>query len=144
MKIACPPVGNETSERIEEALRAYSEGGVEAMLPFVHPEFSMTTTAEIAAEPDTYQGHDGIRRYFESFFEVMDKVEIEPLEIESRGESGMVRFKLVARGRATGDRGRAEGIRHLRVGRRPDPRDPLLHERGRAPCRVRRLRLIIY
>ena len=34
----------------------------------------MTTPANLAAEPDTYRGHEGIRRYFDSFYDVMDEV----------------------------------------------------------------------
>ena len=92
----------EPSELIEEALRAYSERGVEGMLPYVHPEFTMTTTAEVAAEPDTYEGHDGLRRYFDSFLEIMDEVRIEPTEIEARGDRVLVGFDLIAIGKATG------------------------------------------
>lgn len=95
-------MANATSERIERALRAYNEDGVEAMLHFIHPEFEMTTTTEVAAEPDTYRGHDGVRRYFGSFLEIMDEVRVEPIEIEARGDGGLVRFNLVARGKATG------------------------------------------
>lgn len=72
------------------------------MLPYVHPEFTMTTTAEIAAEPDTYEGHDGLRRYFGSFLEIMDEIRIEPVEVEPRGDRVRMDFNLVARGKATG------------------------------------------
>lgn len=103
-------MANATSERIERALRAYSDEGVEGLLRYTHPDFSMTTTSEVAAEPDTYEGHDGIRRYFESFFEIMDKVEIHPVAIESRGEAAMVHFRLVARGRSTGLEAEQQGF----------------------------------
>ncbi|MDP9189099.1 MAG: nuclear transport factor 2 family protein [Actinomycetota bacterium] len=95
-------MGNETSERIEGALRAYNEDGVEAILPYIHPDFEMTTTTEVAAEPDTYRGHEGVTRYFESFLEIMDEVRVEPLEIEAHGDRGLIRFDLIARGKATG------------------------------------------
>lgn len=37
-------------------------GDVEAMLPFLHPEFEFTTPPTLAAEPDTYRGEGGLRR----------------------------------------------------------------------------------
>jgi len=95
-------VANETSELIARAFRDYNGGGVEALLPHVHPEFEMTTTSEIAAEPDTYRGHDGLRRYFGSFFEVMDKVEIKPAQVTPRDERALIIFDIAARGSTSG------------------------------------------
>jgi ketosteroid isomerase-like protein len=102
-------VAGDPKELIESALRAYGTDGVEGMLPYVHPEFTMTTTADIAAEPDTYEGHDGLRRYFGSFLEVMDDVRIEPTEVEPRGERVLMEFDLVATGKATGIEVRQQG-----------------------------------
>lgn len=102
-------MAGDPSELIEKALRAYSTDGVEGMLPYVHPEFTMTTTAEIAAEPDTYEGHDGLRRYFGSFLEVMDDVRIEPTAVEPGGERVLMEFDLVATGKATGIEVRQQG-----------------------------------
>jgi ketosteroid isomerase-like protein len=95
-------VASDRKELIEAALRAYGDEGVEGIIPYFHPEFTMTTTPDIAAEPDTYEGHDGIRRYFGSFFEVMDEVRIEPTEVEPRGDRVRIEFNLIARGKATG------------------------------------------
>ena len=38
----------------------------------------MTTPPGLAAEPDTYRGEEGIRRYWESFYEVMEEIHVEP------------------------------------------------------------------
>ena len=48
--------------------------GYEAMVPLVHPEFEMETPANLAAEPQRYEGVDGFRRWWTSFLEVMDSV----------------------------------------------------------------------
>ena len=53
------------------------EGDVEALLPLIHPEFEVTTPPGARGEPDTYRGPEGIRRYFDSFYEVMDRVSFE-------------------------------------------------------------------
>lgn len=77
--------------------------GVEAVLDNFHPDFEVTTPPDLASEPDTYRGHDGLRRWFDSFYEAMDRVAIEPTEIVDAGEGRVaVAFRLVARGRSTG------------------------------------------
>ncbi len=63
---------------MREAFRAFSEGGVEAFIPYMHPEGEFTTPPELASEPDTYRGHEGVRRYWASFYEVMDEIKVDP------------------------------------------------------------------
>jgi ketosteroid isomerase-like protein len=82
-----------------EALR---EGGVEALLPFIHAEFEVTTPADLASEPDTYRGHEGLRRYFDSFYEAMDEIRFEPREFREAQGRVIVPVTLTARGRTTG------------------------------------------
>jgi len=38
----------------------------------------LTTPAELASEPGSYKGPDGVRRYFQSFDDVMDEMRTEP------------------------------------------------------------------
>jgi ketosteroid isomerase-like protein len=87
---------------VREAFRALDEGGVEAMLPYVHPDFEMVTPPELASEPDTYRGPAGVQRWFDSFYEAMDEVRIEPREVRSYpGDIVGIGFRMVARGRTT-------------------------------------------
>jgi hypothetical protein len=97
-------------EIIREGFEALSEGGVEALLPLVHPEFEMTTPANLAAEPDTYRGPEGVRRYFDSFYEAMDEVRFEPAEFREAGERVIAPSTLTARGRATGIEAKQEVV----------------------------------
>jgi ketosteroid isomerase-like protein len=62
----------------------------------------MTTPANLAAEPDTYRGAEGVRRYFDSFYDAMDEVRFEPGEFREVGERVIAPSTLTARGRATG------------------------------------------
>ena len=89
-------------ELVRGGFETLSEGGVEALLPFIHPEFELTTPANLAAEPDTYRGPEGIRRYFDSFYEAMDEVRFEPGELRDVGGRVIAPAVLSARGRATG------------------------------------------
>jgi ketosteroid isomerase-like protein len=89
-------------EFVRRGFEALSEGGVEALLPFIHPEFEVTTPRQFAAEPDTYRGHDGVRRYFDSFYDAMDEVRFEPSDFRDAQGRVIVPTKLIARGRTTG------------------------------------------
>ena len=103
---------------------ALARGGVEAMLPFVHKQFVMVTPPELASEPGTYNGHDGIRRWFDSFYEAMEEVRLEPDRVETAGEQVAVSFQIVARGRSTGLEMVQQAVALFRAG-------------GRAPGRMR-------
>jgi ketosteroid isomerase-like protein len=95
-------VASSNLETVKEAFETLREGGYEALLPLIHPEFEVTTPPELSSEPDTYRGPEGIRRYFESFYEAMDRVEFEPTAFHEVGERVVVEFVLHARGRTTG------------------------------------------
>jgi ketosteroid isomerase-like protein len=90
------------ADLVRQGFEAMREGDVEALLPFIHPDFEATTPPALAAEPDTYRGAEGIRRYFESFYEAMDRVAFEPADFIPIGERVVVPVTLRARGRTTG------------------------------------------
>jgi ketosteroid isomerase-like protein len=89
-------------EVAKEATERFGRGDVEELLPLIHPEFEATTPQGLAAEPDTYRGHEGIRRYFASFYEAMDKVWLEAEDYREVGGRVVVPGKLWTRGRSTG------------------------------------------
>ena len=89
-------------EFVRRGFEALSQGGVEALLPFIHPEFEVTTPPQFAAEPDTYRGHEGVRRYFDSFYDAMDEVRFEANEFRDAQGCVIVPTRLIARGRTTG------------------------------------------
>ena len=93
----------ENPEIVRRAFKAFSEGGVDALLEFVDERCVMITGGDVASEPDTYRGHDGARRYFESFYEVMDRIAVEVLDLEALSGGRVVgSLRLTARGRASG------------------------------------------
>ena len=89
-------------ELVKGGFAAYAERGVEGMLEFTAPDFELTTPPSLASEPDTYRGEAGLRRYFDSFFEAMDSVELDGHEFFAVGDRVVVDFTLRARGRTTG------------------------------------------
>ena len=52
-------------------------------------------------ESDTYRGHNGIRRYFETFYEAMDDIHFEGDRLWDAGEHVVVNVRLTARGKQT-------------------------------------------
>ena len=91
------------SELAKAAFDALASEGVEGMLAYVHPEFEMETLPEIAAEPQVYRGHDGVRKWFDSFYEVMDEIVITPEEVtELAPDRALVQFSLRATGQSSG------------------------------------------
>jgi ketosteroid isomerase-like protein len=89
-------------EIVRSLYTVLAEQGVEAVLPYVDPEYESTTPSSLASEPDTYRGHDGVRRWFGSFDDAMEGVHLEAVEFTSVGDRVLVETKLHARGRSTG------------------------------------------
>jgi len=89
-------------ELVRQGFEAMREGDVEALMPFIHPDFEATTPPGLAAEPDTYRGPEGIRRYFDSFYDAMDRVSFEADEFIPVGDRVVVPVTLRTRGRTTG------------------------------------------
>jgi ketosteroid isomerase-like protein len=89
-------------ELVRQGFEALREGDPEALAPFIHPEFEATTPPALAAEPDTYRGLEGVRRYFESFYEAMDRVSFDAEEFIPVRDQVVVRAVLRTRGRTTG------------------------------------------
>ena len=81
---------------------ALKRGDFEDLIQRIHPEFEFTTPAALSVEPDTYRGEEGVRRYFDSFYEAMDEVQFIPDEFIDAGEHVVVPVTLRARGKETG------------------------------------------
>jgi len=89
-------------EIVKAGFHAFNERGVDGVLPIIDPEFEVTTPPELASEPDTYRGHEGVRRYFDSFYEVMDEIRWEAHSFEEVGAKVIVPYTLHARGKSSG------------------------------------------
>src|SRR6266540_2518338 len=95
-----------SKENVEIVLRGFdalSRGGVEAMLELIDPDFEATVPPELSVEPDTYRGHDGLRRYFAGFEGAMEDVRFEFVEAVDAGDMVVVTMRLRAKGKDTGN-----------------------------------------
>jgi uncharacterized protein len=70
--------------------------------PSPDPQFEATTPPSLASEPDTYRGHEGVRRYLGSFGDAMERVYFEGREFTPGGDKVLVDTTMHARGRTTG------------------------------------------
>lgn len=96
------PVASGNVEIVQRGFEAFNSEGVEGILPFLHADFEATTPPELASEPDTYRGHDGVRRWFDSFYDVMDEIRWDARSFREVGDRVVVEFTLRARGKTTG------------------------------------------
>jgi ketosteroid isomerase-like protein len=96
-------VSRQDLELVRSMLETLNESGVEAAMDQIHPDFEGITPPELSPEPDTYRGHEGIRRYFAGFEGVMDEVRWEPDELmEAPDDRVVAGIRLVTRSVATG------------------------------------------
>ena len=90
-------------EVVRSMLETLNERGVEAAMDQIHPDFEGVTPPELSPEPDTYRGHEGIRRYFAGFEGVMDEVRWEADELmEAPDDRVVAGIRLLTRSVATG------------------------------------------
>jgi ketosteroid isomerase-like protein len=89
---------------VREMLDALNEEGTEAALAWFAEDFHGVVPPELSAEPDSYDGHDGVRRYFDSFHEIVDDLCFDAEELVEVGPGA-----VAARGLITGQ-GRESGI----------------------------------
>jgi ketosteroid isomerase-like protein len=80
----------------------YAEGGVEPALQWVHEDAVVEIPPEMSAEPDTYHGHDGARRYFAGFDGMLEDVRFEAMEVVPAGERAIAHVHVSGRGASSG------------------------------------------
>ncbi len=91
----------ENEQTVRQAFDAFNSEDIERILALTHEDFEAVVPAELSPEPDTYRGHEGIRRYFQSFQDVMDEIRFVPESFWEAGESVVAVVRLTAKGRRT-------------------------------------------
>jgi uncharacterized protein len=88
-------------EVVRQGFEAFNSGDMERILAFADADFEAIVPPELSAEPDTYRGHDGIRRYFQSFQDAMDEIRFQPERFWDVGPSVVALVRITAKGRQT-------------------------------------------
>jgi ketosteroid isomerase-like protein len=86
---------------LRQVFKAFNSEDIDRILSVMHPDLVIEIPAEVSAEPDTYRGPDGIRRYFDSFREAMDEIRFEPERLWEAGDSVVVALRVTAKGKQT-------------------------------------------
>jgi ketosteroid isomerase-like protein len=94
---------SDDTDAIVEAFRRLSSDTYEEALELVDDEFEMVTPPELASEPGAYRGPEGVRRWWESFLDVMEWVRLEVEEVHLVDDQRVIlEFVMHTRGRSSG------------------------------------------
>jgi ketosteroid isomerase-like protein len=89
-------------EIVRSIYEALGRDGFEAIFEFIHPDFEAVAPPDLSVEPQTYRGHEGVRAWFESFYEAVDELRVEGEEFIDHGTRVVVPTRIVVRGRDSG------------------------------------------
>jgi ketosteroid isomerase-like protein len=94
---------SDDADAIVEAFRMLNSDTYEEALELIDDEFEMVTPAELASEPGAYRGPEGVRRWWESFLDVMEWVRLEVEEVHPVDDRRVIlEFVIHTRGRSSG------------------------------------------
>ena len=91
----------EKVELVRRGFEAFNSGDIDRILSFTGPDLEIEVPPGLSAEPDTYRGHAGVRRYFQSFDEAMDEVHFQAERFWDAAEAVVVDARVTARGKQT-------------------------------------------
>ena len=94
-------MSQENVEIVRRAGEAWKLGGVAAMLEFLDPKIEGRVRPDLPAA-GTYRGHDGVKRLFERFEDVLEDQGYEPQEFIDAGELVVMPLQWWGRGRLSG------------------------------------------
>jgi ketosteroid isomerase-like protein len=94
-------MSQENVEIVQCAFEAVERGGGEALLQLLDPDIVWEVRSDLP-DADTYRGHEGVRRLFEVFDEVLKESWYSPREFLDAGEQVVVVLRWGGRGKGSG------------------------------------------
>ena len=91
----------ENVELVRRGFEAFNSGDIDRILSFTGDDFEIQVPPGLSAEPDTYRGRAGVRRYFQSFDDAMDQVHFQAERFWGAAEAVVVDARVTARGKQT-------------------------------------------
>ena len=88
-------------ERLRGAYEAFNEGGVDAFLERLAPDFQVRDRAS-SPDRETRYGREGIMQLFDSYMEAFDALRLEPEEFIEAGDQIVVSLHQRVRGKESG------------------------------------------
>jgi ketosteroid isomerase-like protein len=89
-------------EVLQRMFDLFAEGGVEPTLELIDPGVVVEIPPDMSAEPDTYHGHEGVRRYFDGFRGMLEDIRYEALELTPEGDYVVAHVRISGRGASSG------------------------------------------
>ena len=112
-------------ERLRGAYEAFNEGGVDAILERLSPDFQVRDR-QTSPDRETRYGREGIKQLFDSYMEAFDALRLEPEEFIDAGDQVVVSLHQHVRGKGSGAEVVGEHrtcLDHARGARRPRLQD---------------------
>jgi uncharacterized protein len=94
-------MSQENVEIVRRGHEAFREAGEEAIFEYLHPDIDLTPVAELL-DSETYHGHKGVRRYFQTMREAFGDFGWEPQEFVDLGDHVLAATRFFAEGRGSG------------------------------------------
>lgn len=88
-------------ERLRGAYEAFNEGGIDAILERLSPEFQVRDR-ESSPDRETRHGLAGVKELFDSYMEAFDALRLEPEEFIPAGDQIVVSLHQRIRGKGSG------------------------------------------
>jgi ketosteroid isomerase-like protein len=89
-------------ERLRGAYEAFNEGGVDAILERLAPEFQVRDRESSPDRGETRYGKEGIKQLFDSYMEAFDALRLAPEEFIPAGDQIVVSLYQQIRGKGSG------------------------------------------
>ena len=88
---------------VRQLFERINSGDVDSALELITTDARFVVPPEASAEPDTYEGHEGARRYFDGFEGILDDVRFGLIDLEEVAPGTILAaVRLSGRGAATG------------------------------------------
>jgi ketosteroid isomerase-like protein len=95
-------VNESNVEVVRRLFEQFAGEGIDGPLDVLDENVVIEIPPELSAEPDSYHGHDGARRYFAGFDGMIEDVRYEPVELIPFGDSVIAHARLGGRGVSSG------------------------------------------
>ncbi len=86
---------------VRQLIEAFNSEDIDRVLALADTDVEIEISPDVSAEPDIYLGHDGMRRYFQSFRDAMVDIRFEAEQIWEIDAAVVVALLLTATGRQT-------------------------------------------
>jgi ketosteroid isomerase-like protein len=87
---------------VERLFAAFETGQIEGVTDLISDDFLLVVPPSMSAEPDSYEGPEGARRYMDAFEGVIDDVRFSADELHPEGGRVIALVRVTGRGASSG------------------------------------------